>query len=212
MTQSRHHSRDHGADRAPGRKVRVIGETGKPRLYADAYMTPEWVWYALLANVKLRSDVWEPACGTGNGVGVLQRAGLLVFATDIQDYRRNGSLGACGGCADGVGDFLRWDSLPGRLRTIATNPPYSLQDQFIEKALDLMRPVGGMVCLLLNNNTDTAKGRRKLFGDCPAFAGKLVLTKRIAWFGGPGARQNHAWYIWDFAHQTRLSGATLGYA
>ena len=38
---------------------------------------------------------------------------------------------------------------------------------------------------------------------CPAFARKVVLTKRIVWFDGPKAAPsfNHAWYIWDWKHR-----------
>jgi hypothetical protein len=43
---------------------------------------------------------------------------------------------------------------------------------------------------------------RPLFGGCPQFAKKLVLTKRIVWFDGPKAAPsfNHAWYLWDWQH------------
>jgi hypothetical protein len=53
---------------------------------------------------------------------------------------------------------------------------------------------------------DHAKSRRHLFADCPAFAKKLVLTKRIVWFveddGKPKAAPsfNHAWFIWSWKH------------
>lgn len=190
---------------APSRKPPMIGETGKLRVADDAYMTPEWVWQVLADHVPLRNQIWEPACGTGNGVRVLRAAGFSVRGTDINNYLCH---------MHGVGDFL--DQKPEMAaryhRTIATNPPYSLQDQFIAHALELMRPVAGMVCMLLNHQADTAACRNQFFRDCPAFAGKLTLTKRIAWFGGSGARKNHAWYVWDFAYETRLSNASMGFA
>lgn len=50
---------------------------------------------------------------------------------------------------------------------------------------------------------DHAASRKHLFADCPQFAKKLVLTKRIKWFehstGQPSF--NHAWLIWNWQHQ-----------
>jgi hypothetical protein len=56
---------------------------------------------------------------------------------------------------------------------------------------------GGKVAMLLRTDFDHAKTRRHLFADCPAFARKIVLSKRIWWIknsiGQPSF--NHAWYI-----------------
>lgn len=69
--------------------------------------------------------------------------------------------------------------------------------------------------MLLRTDFDHAKTRRHLFADCPAFAKKVVLTKRILWFTPePGAKgkspsENHAWWIWDWQHR---GAPTVGYA
>ena len=86
---------------------------------------------------------------------------------------------------------------------IVTNPPYALARLFIECALERMQPNNGMVAMLLRTDYDHAATRQHLFGECPAFAKKLVLTKRIVWFEGPKAAPsfNHAWYIWDHRHK-----------
>ncbi len=53
---------------------------------------------------------------------------------------------------------------------------------------------------------DHAKRRAYLFADCPQFAKKIVLTRRIVWFveadGKPKASPsfNHAWFLWDWQH------------
>jgi hypothetical protein len=55
--------------------------------------------------------------------------------------------------------------------------------------------------MLLSVDFDSAKGRANLFRDNPAWAKKLVLTKRIVWFEGVKSPSvNHAWYIWDWRH------------
>jgi hypothetical protein len=57
----------------------------------------------------------------------------------------------------------------------------------------------------------SAATRAHLFADCPMFAKKVVLTKRIQWFedsnGSPSF--NHCWMIWDRQHQ---GPPTLAYA
>src|SRR5262249_47347238 len=65
---------------------------------------------------------------------------------------------------------------------IVTNPPYSAAVRFIEHALALTKSGGGFVAMLLRTDFDHAKGRQHLFGKCPQFAQKVVLTKRIRWF------------------------------
>src|SRR3954467_12228483 len=48
----------------------------------DCYDTPACAVHALLTVEKLPRRIWEPACGTGNIVKVLRRAGHDVLATD----------------------------------------------------------------------------------------------------------------------------------
>ena len=73
--------------------------------------------------------------------------------------------------------------------------------RFIEHAL-LLTSGGGKVAMLLSTDFDHAKTRWHLFGGCPAFACKVILTTRIRWIenstGSPSS--NHAWYIWDREH------------
>lgn len=159
----------------------------------DFYETPEWATEALMPHLRPLGGVWEPACGSGKMSRVLLRAGHSVSQSDIA----NGH------------DFLVQLQPPdgGRMPSaIITNPPYELAQQFIEHALRLMEPCRGLVAMLLRCDFDHAKSRAHLFRDCPAFARKLVLMKRIVWFaeanGKPKASPsfNHAWYIWDWEH------------
>jgi hypothetical protein len=80
---------------------------------------------------------------------------------------------------------------------VVTNPPYELAQQFIEHALRITEPHRGLVAMLLRCDFDSARTRQHLFAQCPAFAKKLVLTKRIVWFAPAKASPsfNHAWYL-----------------
>jgi len=168
-------------------------DSGYARRERDDYPTPSWVTLALVQQLPLFSGrVWEPACGGGKMVAALRQAGFDVLGTDI---------------ADGV-DFLH-QAPPVDVGAIITNPPYALAQQFIERALSV--DDNRIVAMLLRTDYDHAASRAHLFADCPVFAKKVVLTRRIRWFedskGSPSF--NHCWMIWDQQHQ---GAPTLTYA
>ena len=171
-------------------------DSGYARKVFDRYETPEWVTESLRPHLPRAFQViWEPASGSGKMARVLE--GMCgVVRTDIAPI----------GNADAELNFLQ-AAHRSNVDAIITNPPYELATEFCEHALNLMEPVGGFVAMLLRTDFDHAKSRCHLFRDCPAFAKKLVLTKRIAWFveanGRPKASPsfNHAWYVWDWMHE-----------
>lgn len=186
-------------------------ESGYARKERDLYETPEWVTEALVPHLANKVfDVWEPAAGSGKMSRCLA-ANLadFVYASDIEPKFKAQVM---------AGDFLtyqRWPIIDNVTEpAIITNPPYELATEFCEHALKLMEPVQGIVAMLLRTDFDHAKSRTHLFRDCPAFAKKLVLMKRICWFveadGKPKASPsfNHAWYIWDWKHE---GPPTIGY-
>lgn len=170
-------------------------DSGYERIERDLYETPAWATQALVPHLPAYvKSVYEPAAGSGKMVRALGDAGYVVYADDI---------------AAGGRDFLQ---CPGPLSVwaIITNPPYAQAVEFIEQALLLMRPVPGLVAMLLRTDFDHAKTRQHFFSGCEAFSKKVVLTKRIKWFedskGQPSF--NHAWFIWDWQHK---GAPTLAY-
>lgn len=163
-------------------------DSGYERKERDLYETPEWVTLALAPHIHKRIEsIYEPAAGSGKMVRALGKTGRMIDADDISEGR----------------DFLDCDQeRMGNAQAIITNPPYILASQFIERALMLTKPRWGVVAMLLRTDIDHAKTRQNFFGLHPAFAKKVVLTKRIQWFedskGSPSF--NHAWFIWDWKH------------
>ena len=92
--------------------------------------------------MRLPEGVWEPCCGDGAMARVLEAHGHRVFATDLVD-RSSGEAGC---------DFLMQSRLPDGVTAIVTNPPYgrTTLHRFVDHALELTRPVGGMVAMLVN--------------------------------------------------------------
>jgi hypothetical protein len=162
--------------------------SGFRRKKLDDYPTPPWVTEALLPHLPARvRTIWEPAAGSGQMARVLKQAGYAVRASDI---------------SQGI-DFLDEEFAGFDCDAIVTNPPHDKAKvrPFIERALHFTKP-SGAVAMLFRTDCDHAKWRRHLFGRCPQFAKKLVLTERIVWFAGPKAdpSENHAWFIWDWKH------------
>jgi hypothetical protein len=161
--------------------------SGYKRQKLDRYQTPPWVTEALIPHLRLKPGSWinEPAAGTGQMVKALQMADFRVIASDIVKGR----------------DFLKTAS--SQCAAVITNPPYGLADEFIQHALELMKPNSGLVAMLLRTDFDHAKQRASLFRLNPKFCKKVILTRRIRWFakstGSPSF--NHAWFIWDWKHK-----------
>jgi hypothetical protein len=173
----------------------MLGKSGFKRVGSDRYNTEAWVTQALLDHVKFRGAIWEPACGRGDMAEVLMDNGYKVIVSDIAGDRL--------GCKGAIrSDFLKCDSIPRQWRSIITNPPYTLARAFIEKALELTKPLSGMVAMLMRNEYDCAASRRELF-EQECFAAKLVLTKRPKWRDGKhvaSPRHNYAFFVWDWRH------------
>jgi hypothetical protein len=173
-------------------------ETGFARIERDFYPTPAWVIEALAEHVDLAGmRVWECACGDGRMAEALKAAGASVFASDIEP--RGGSIDAVINFV--AGQIPQAEHFDG----VITNPPFGnrgkLAEQFIRTGLQLML-LCPFMALLLPADFDSAKTRMPLFAGCQHFAGKIVLTKRVAWFTNPdpkreNPKENSAWFLWS---------------
>lgn len=181
----------------------TVGASQYDRIEHEKYFTPPWVTEALL-SVEPFKAVWDPAAGDGGILKALPHA-LSQCGSDIAPD------------AEGIGalDFLAADN--GLGFDIVTNPPYGKQSalavRFIEHSLDLTRPYGGKVAMLLKVGFDSASGRNHLFRDHPAFAAEHRLTRRIRWTNfeqkAAGPTENHSWFVWDW--RKRGGPAVKGY-
>ena len=174
-------------------------ETSYARVARDLYPTREaWVVEALLAQVQLAGvTVWEPAAGGGDLVTALRDSGARVVASDVADY---------GFPLDARIDFTTGQLPSAPFASIVTNPPggprNTLAEGFIETGLKHLTRGVSLLALLLPVDFDSAGKRRAFFADCPSFAAKIVLTRRIVWFPrSDGIRaapkENHAWFVWQ---------------
>lgn len=162
----------------------------------EKYFTPAWVTEALMEREAFFNGIFDPGAGAGHIMDVFDKAGHLTFGSDIEpdDDRVT------------TADFLDPQMVfKVGCENVVSNPPFGiggrLAVRFVEQALTVTRRQGGKVAMLLPLAFDAAKGRRHIFGDCPEFAGRYVLTTRIRWANleqkAAGPMENHQWCIWD---------------
>jgi hypothetical protein len=119
----------------------------------DDFPTPPWATRALFRHVLYPTcrdtafgppdghfrtlHAWEPACNRGHMARPMEEHFRSVIATDVFDYSADPGLASGWAGQDGVCDFLYGVSpAPGgrNIDWIATNAPFRLAEQFIERA------------------------------------------------------------------------------
>ena len=170
-----------------------VGLSTKGDRGLEFYRTPECATRALIAieGNRIPTMVWEPACGDGAMSTVLFAHGRDVFSTDIESR----------GYAARRQDFLTADrDLAEGLSAVVTNPPFSLAQEFVDKAFSF--PSIHYCALLLRLSFLESQKRKAWFqGNPPArihvSSRRLPMMHRDGW-DGPKSTSTlaHAWFIW----------------
>jgi hypothetical protein len=160
----------------------IAGGSGKQeRRPFDFYATPKEATIALMNFINLDKGVVidEPACGDGAISNVLLNMGYAVNSSDI----RHTGFGVAGI------DYLKKEFAS---EAVITNPPFSLAEEFIRKAL----MESSIVCMLLKAHYWHSKKRLKLFtSNTPSYV--LPLTWRPDWMGnGSSPTMDFQWTVW----------------
>jgi hypothetical protein len=160
----------------------------------DRYDTSPVAVHALLKVEKLPSVIWEPACGTGNIVKVLRKAGHTVVASDIN--RRGCPLSK-------KLDFLDLRVPHVFNEAIVTNPPYSLAEKFVAHGL-MHSP---LVIMLLRLAFLESVRRAPILDTgflarVHVFANRLPMMHRDGWKGRKASSAiAFAWFVFDRMHR-----------
>ncbi len=155
---------------------------GGSRRANDFYATPPEPTIALLPHLQdWPRRVWEPACGEGDIMRPLERAGFDVVGTDLVDR----------GVGTGGVDFL---ATRERLAdAIITNPPFGkLFTPFVAHAHALGVP---FIAMLSNVNVWHAERRTALWHRRPP-AVIYALTFRPDFTGSGSPYFNCIWSVW----------------
>lgn len=157
----------------------------------DYYATDPKAALALLKVEPGLDNIWEPACGAGHLSKVFELKGKLGLASDLRD---RGCIGAA------VQDFFKCNGVWHG--DIATNPPYSVVNDFVLHALDLAQD-GRLVCMLLPLTfLESQRRYERIFSKFPPSRiyvfSKRVVTVRggdFEQFCGSGMKA-FAWFVW----------------
>jgi hypothetical protein len=169
--------------------VAGVGLATKAERGLEFYRTPIEATRALIAieGDRLPQNIWEPACGDGAIAEPLKATGRHVYASDIVD-RGYGH----------VADFLQ--VVEGVQSAVVTNPPFSLAQDFVDKAFSFDRL---HYCALLLRLAFLESGRRKKwFAARPparvhVSSRRLPMMHRDGWTGNKSTSAlAHAWFIW----------------
>lgn len=159
----------------------------------DWYVEPEWCSARLFVMEQFVGTIWDPACGMGRILAGARAAGLPAIGTDLIDR----------GCGAGGVDFLKLDEHPPN---IVSNPPFSLAEKFVIRALNLTQR---KVAMLLPANWVQGDTRSRWLETTP-LARVLFITPRpsmppgtvVAAGGTPGnGTTDYAWFIWSRGHR-----------
>jgi len=151
----------------------------------DYYPTPPEATQALIDTQLIPKDgvVWECACGEGYMSKVFEGNGYTVLSSDIEDYGYGQVFDFLGG-----GD-------PVDVKSIVTNPPFNISEDFIKKALSLDV---GVVAFLFKSQYWHAKKRIAIWEKyTPSYV--FLLTWRPDFLMGKGGNaptMECLWTVW----------------
>lgn len=157
----------------------------------DYYATDPKAVEMLLELEQFSPVIWEPACGEGHISKVLQAHGYKVISTDLV-YRGFGDPEPL--------DFLK-ETLEGFEGDIITNPPYSAGLEFVQRALESVRP-GGKVAMFLKVQFLEGQKRGAFFKDTPPRTvyisrSRISCAKNGDFERFPDSAIAYAWYVWE---------------
>lgn len=169
---------------------------------SDLYPTPVDATESLIPVLKAMTrpdgspivNIWEPSCGDGRIARVLEHHGYKVTGTDIRDYPGYG-IGGYDFINDDPADKLGWDNPADDIDVIVGNPPFSLAEEFIRRALEYTPNV----IMLLKQTYWNTKGRGAGLWKEHTPSLELKLTWRLAFLRkerGNSPLMDCMWVCW----------------
>ena len=169
--------------------IGAAGHANHARQSEDYYATEPKAIELLCELEQFSHDIWEPACGEGHMVKVLQSKGYNVRASDLIDR---------GGCE--IYDFLDMSNMEWN-GDIITNPPYRYAKEFVEKAMSII-PKGHKVAMFLKLTFLEGKARKEMFRVIPpkivyVSSSRLKCAMNGDFENMTGGALTFCWYIWE---------------
>lgn len=141
----------------------------------DYYPTPEWCYEKLPIDFSNYKTALEPCAGDYRIAAFLEEKGLQDVRTcELQDGQ----------------DYFSYNG--EKVDLILTNPPYSLAEEFITKAL---KDANTVIMLLRLNFLGAQKRYNFWINNVPDTI--FVLSKRPSFTGKGTDSTEYAWFVWQ---------------
>lgn len=167
--------------------------TDDERSANDFYATPPMAVRKLMKVERFNKKIWEPATGMNHITNILEENGYDVRRSDIIKMVDDDRIE--------IIDFLQTDEVFDG--DIITNPPFNLAQEFVEKALESVRP-GAKIAMFLKLQFLEGAKRYQLFQDNPPIRVWVSVNrlgcKKDGVFDKNGNAPSaicYCWYIWE---------------
>lgn len=167
--------------------IGASNHTSEEREVNDFYATEPKAGELLMKLEEFQHNILEPACGEGHLSEVFKKAGYNVQSADLIDR--------------GYGAQMDFFLIPNFTGDIITNPPYSIAEEFVRHALDII-PEGNKVVMFLKLTFLEGQKRKKLFIEYPPIrvwvtSSRLKCAKNGKFDDMGSSAAAYAWYIWE---------------
>lgn len=164
--------------------------TEKERQLDDYYATEPKAAELLLEQEEFHHTIWECACGEGHLAKVFEAHGHEVISTDLV-YRGYGDPEPL--------DFLN-ETIDDFEGDVITNPPYKFALEFVQRALDSIKP-GRKVAMFLKLQFLEGKSRKNFFQITPprrvyVSSSRLKCAKNGEFESISSSAVAYAWFVW----------------
>lgn len=177
----------------------ATNRNGLKRQPNDFYETPAWAIDVVLDVLGVNEEFDGYAIDPGSGTGAIaQRIAERAPKADVRGIELDATLleraktVRSASIAWEHGDWLSWspDGVPD---LIVANPPYSIAELFVRKALEVAGKKG-IVAMLLRQGWVSGKKRRAFWRD---FKADFHPLERRPSFNGSGTdATDYAWFVW----------------
>lgn len=155
----------------------------------DFYPTPDWCTDILFNYWQPRGLIWECACGDGRMVRNFLRRGLSVIHSDKYPQEQFPTTEI---------DFLEVEPAPIPYFTIVTNPPFSIINRFMEKAMTMNARA---IAFWARQSLLESKWRYSFFKMYPPRMVIVIADRAQINSEEPGGQFSFAWYVWETGYR-----------
>lgn len=183
----------------------VMASRREPPDSLEFFPTAPWATRAFCIHVLAEQcgldlaaqSVWEPAAGEGHMSEVLKEFFAKVHASDVFDYGRGYAHGAF--VADKIGLVDDLSRCPFDPDWIITNPPFSLAEAFVVRALAEARV--GVAIIMPTRWLEGIERYENIFSTIPptivAISVERIPMTKGRWDPAASTATSYIWFVWD---------------